>query len=374
MLCCVQPLAQQRRRSASSPDDVKRRGRSGDCSQQEEEEDDDERDVRAAPIRILASAYGYDLGRMIGRGGLTDEVRLLLDRDARRFVGKFYVYGEEDDGDAQGKAQTQMKREHHRREVAAMSKLAGGVGCPNIVSMRAAFDNGRTLHCVVVDYMASGDMFDYVKRRTRLTEQECVWLGRGVFRALAYCHANHVVHGDVKLENLFVADPTDLSTVKLADFGLSAVADDREESWMPLARRRALVGGESCDCSAAARAARRVRGTVPYMAPEVVDATMCPVYESDVWCAAVACLIGMIGYVPFYPEGGEREDGRVLPTRSNVQQMVEQHARSSRIVRRALADVGASDVAERFFRRALDVSPYNRPSAQQCLEHQWLIQ
>ena len=46
---------------------------------------------------------------------------------------------------------------------------------------------------------------------------------RGVFSALAYLHDSaNVIHRDLKPQNIVLTDYSDLSKVKLIDFGLAA--------------------------------------------------------------------------------------------------------------------------------------------------------
>lgn len=37
-----------------------------------------------------------------------------------------------------------------------------------------------------------------------------------------YLHSNEIVHRDLKPDNILISDPSDLSSLKVADFGLSA--------------------------------------------------------------------------------------------------------------------------------------------------------
>ena len=48
--------------------------------------------------------------------------------------------------------------------------------------------------------------------------------------AIAYMHASGVVHRDLKLENLVLARPYDLSSVTLVDFGLAKALKARERA------------------------------------------------------------------------------------------------------------------------------------------------
>ena len=64
--------------------------------------------------------------------------------------------------------------------------------------------------------------------------------------AVAFMHLNHVTHRDLKLENLVLARPGDLSSVTIIDFGLAKAVRARERM-------------EEC-C-----------GTLWYYAPELVE-------------------------------------------------------------------------------------------------------
>jgi serine/threonine protein kinase len=45
---------------------------------------------------------------------------------------------------------------------------------------------------------------------------------KAIFSAVDYLHIRDIIHRDLKPENILVPNPRDLSTIKLADFGLSA--------------------------------------------------------------------------------------------------------------------------------------------------------
>ena len=48
---------------------------------------------------------------------------------------------------------------------------------------------------------------------------------KSIFEAVHYLHSNEIVHRDLKPDNILIADPEDLSSIKVADFGLSAKYD-----------------------------------------------------------------------------------------------------------------------------------------------------
>jgi serine/threonine protein kinase len=44
-------------------------------------------------------------------------------------------------------------------------------------------------------------------------------IAKQLLAALSYMHVNNVTHRDLKLENLLLAKPNDISSVVIADFG-----------------------------------------------------------------------------------------------------------------------------------------------------------
>lgn len=48
---------------------------------------------------------------------------------------------------------------------------------------------------------------------------------RSILNAVAYIHSRGIVHRDLKPDNILIGDYNDLSTIKIADFGLSAKYD-----------------------------------------------------------------------------------------------------------------------------------------------------
>jgi serine/threonine protein kinase len=92
--------------------------------------------------------------------------------------------------------------------------------------------------------------------------------------ALAHCHANSIVHGDVKLENMLLHQ----NAVKLCDFGLAAMIDE------------VRVG--------------RPYGTSAYMAPELVQITSkTAVYTmtpaQDVWGMGIVLYAVLFADLPW---------------------------------------------------------------------------
>jgi serine/threonine-protein kinase SIK3 len=76
------------------------------------------------------------------------------------------------------------------------------------------------LICLVTEYASNGELYDYIIHKKRLSEREAKHIFKQIAVALNYCHENHIVHRDVKVENLLLDSHWH---VKLADFGFSSL-------------------------------------------------------------------------------------------------------------------------------------------------------
>jgi serine/threonine protein kinase len=75
---------------------------------------------------------------------------------------------------------------------------------------------GGTLKSLIEEKNASGKGLD---------PKEASKIMRAIFSAITFIHSKGVVHRDLKPENILIKDKNDLSSVKLADFGLSAMVN-----------------------------------------------------------------------------------------------------------------------------------------------------
>ncbi|KAM4796385.1 NUAK family SNF1-like kinase 2 [Rhinophrynus dorsalis] len=155
---------------------------------------------------------------------------------------------------------------HIRRETEIMSSLSH----PHIISIYEVFENSSKI-VIVMEYASHGDLYDYISERQRLSDHEARRFFRQIVSAVQYCHANGVVHRDLKLENILLDEN---KNVKIADFGLSNIynADSYLQTYCgsPLYASPEIVNGR------------------PYVGPEV-----------DSWSLGVLLYILVHGCMPF---------------------------------------------------------------------------
>ncbi|XP_069060524.1 mitogen-activated protein kinase kinase kinase kinase 4 isoform X8 [Pleurodeles waltl] len=122
---------------------------------------------------------------------------------------------------------------------------------------------------LVMEFCGAGSITDLVKntKGNTLKEDWIAYISREILRGLQHLHAHHVIHRDIKGQNVLL---TENAEVKLVDFGVSAQLD------RTVGRRNTFIG------------------TPYWMAPEVIacdenpDATYD--YRSDLWSCGITAI------------------------------------------------------------------------------------
>lgn len=59
---------------------------------------------------------------------------------------------------------------------------------------------------LVMEMCIGKSLFHYIKKKPglKLPEDECKWIFRQIVEAVAYLHANNIVHRDLKLDNILI--------------------------------------------------------------------------------------------------------------------------------------------------------------------------
>lgn len=192
---------------------------------------------------------------------------------------------------------------------------------------------------MVTEFAPKGDMFDLVEVGGALSEPLVKVYACQLLRALEACHANGVVHRDVKPENLLLDANYQL---KLADFGVVALAP---------------VGADATDVFS-----RDESGTALYMAPEIKSRRMYRGTPVDVWSAGVVLFILITGLPPF----NEAQKGDVWYDDLLAGDLEHFWATQPEEVLRAMTP-GAQDLIS-----SMLVAPDQRITVTEALQHSWL--
>ena len=98
--------------------------------------------------------------------------------------------------------------------------VAGVEGCIGLVDVHSV---GDFHHIVMERPLRSCDLFEVLQKTNRIPKERCRCFFRQIVDACEGCLKRHVVHGDLKLENVVVDLDTD--RIKLVDFGFAKFVD-----------------------------------------------------------------------------------------------------------------------------------------------------
>lgn len=121
---------------------------------------------------------------------------------------------------------------------------------------------------IALEYAPNGELFDYVSESGRFSESVCRFYFRQLIDAMEYMNERGFSHRDIKLENILLDEKFNL---KLADFGFTTKN----------------------------KVSTTRKGTVGYMAPEVMAKVEYDSKVSDIFSAGVVLFIMYTKFCPF---------------------------------------------------------------------------
>lgn len=135
--------------------------------------------------------------------------------------------------------------------------------------------------CIVMEYIPNHTLdFHLYETENRLSVEQRTNIAKGIVHGLAYLHARHITHGDIKSANVLL---TDQFTAKIADYGLAqvTVSTHATSTVMPSSQKQV--------------------GTLYYMPPEFfkVDSVGQPTTQSDIYALGVLLWQLLTNQKPF---------------------------------------------------------------------------
>lgn len=107
-----------------------------------------------------------------------------------------------------------------RREIRVMKQFQH----PHVIRLYDVIDTKNTI-VLVLEYLPGGELYNYLDKRGKISEDEARVIIRQILSGLEYCHSKRLVHRDIKPENILLDK---LENIKIADFGLSNIMRDGE--------------------------------------------------------------------------------------------------------------------------------------------------
>ncbi|XP_014313151.1 serine/threonine-protein kinase Nek4 isoform X2 [Myotis lucifugus] len=191
------------------------------------------------------AAYCYL--RVVGRGSYGEVTLVRHRRDGRQYVIK--------------KLNLRNASSRERRAAEQEAQLLSQLKHPNIVTYKESWEGGDGLLYIVMGFCEGGDLYRKLKEQKGqlLPESQVVEWFVQIAMALQYLHEKHILHRDLKTQNVFL---TRTNIIKVGDLGIARVLENH------------------CDM------ASTLIGTPYYMSPELFSNKPYN-YKSDVW--ALGC-------------------------------------------------------------------------------------
>ncbi|CAE8723768.1 unnamed protein product, partial [Polarella glacialis] len=270
-------------------------------------------DGRPSTCLSGSSIEDYIIGKQIGQGAYATVTFGLHKESNRKVAIKIYE---------KYKLLDPQRRKSVRCEIRLMERLRH----PNIVVFHEALDTPKQIH-LIMDFVGGGSLHHFLKKRPGRRTDDVVAkrLFYQVCQGIRYLHDRHIVHRDVKLENLLLDEA---GMVKIIDFGFSTI--------VPPGKKLKIF------C-----------GTPSYMAPEIVARKEYAGFCADIWAMGVLLYALLCGSFPFRGQNDRDLYRKIVRGVFHIPEFV-------------------GDGARALLCRALTTDMTRRPTVDELLADQWL--
>lgn len=216
-------------------------------------------------------------------------------------------------------------------ELKKEAEILSSLSHPNIVQFIHLKETEKRIF-LVMELVQFGNLQHFIQNN-QLSELQASQIMTGVLRAVEYMHSRNVIHRDIKPENILLSDLSDLTAVKVTDFGLSSQFDQSFKHHMEI---------ENC-------------GTLKYMAPEQTGHRFYsrPV---DIWSCGIMMYTLITGKHPL-EQPNENKFSYIEKLKNPKWHFPSTFPQS----------------AKTLFLKLVEMAPIDRYSATQALNHPWIL-
>jgi len=231
------------------------------------------------------------------------------------------------------------------REICVMENLKS---CPEAVQLRECHALPNSYR-IVMEYCSGLDLREQIRRYGPAGEEVVAYVAYEILQILKKCHANRIVHGDVKTANFILRSADDNPFA-------SGNVHRLRPGWL-----KAIDFGCSQYIRDGARITSRV-GTPVFMSPEVFDRDYS--YESDLWSLGIVLYQLLSGRFPFW----DSTQSALLSSVQDVMETIHDHDPD---FEKAPFDRISADCLH-FLQRLLDKNYLTRMNVKEALEHPFI--
>jgi calcium-dependent protein kinase len=235
-------------------------------------------------------------------------------------------------------AKQKNKRYRVENEINAMKRMA--FSC-KVVKLIDACENADNYY-IIQEWCRGGTVKDYIdihynRKLNIFGENTVASFIRGTLRGLHHMHTEGIIHRDIKAANILLDDTSEDANVKIGDMGTALIIDTEQTTTPDFV------------------------GTPWFMAPETLKSEWKT--QSDIWSVGVFAYHLLSGVIPFNDINNPYNPRIHAIWRSILFDELDFSTKHWKDV---------SQEAKDFVKLCLVKDYIARPSAQECLRHEWL--
>lgn len=276
----------------------------------------------------------YEFMKELGRGGNASVHLVRSKQSNKQFACKMIPKLLDPTKVSQRKLATHL--ENVQQEISIMKRLQHK---ENIIQLQEVIEDDDNIY-IVMDKCDGGDLSEYMeKHKNNIDETSVRDLIKNCLKTLATCHANNIIHNDVKPQNFLLQNEDDLSSLKLIDFGISVFSEEMNGNYVSF------------------------ENTPWYCSPESLESKNSK--KTDVWQVGVMTHLLLTGKFPFNDKQNPFHPSVYKIWNSVLNDTIDFKKDYWKHI---------SESGKDFIKNLLTKNPSQRPTVFEALLHHWITQ